>query len=87
MLNALRLRCTKPPAYGSWPQDNVAADEIEKNAQNEKRDQGKQICIRAVEEWIVRHLPTLNSVADSGKRSHQLLRRNHNSREIAPPAM
>jgi hypothetical protein len=41
------------------------------------------IGIVAVKKWIVRVLPILNSVAHGGEGTHQLLRRDHNSRDCA----
>src|SRR2546423_13226582 len=87
MLNARRSRCTKLPAYGSWPQDNVAADEIEENAQHGERNQCEQIGVAAVEEWIVRHLPILNSAIDLSNGRYpfrqQFFSRDHDSGDRA----
>src|ERR1700693_432384 len=69
--------------FGPRCQQNIAPDEVEKTAQNKKRNQGEKIGIAAVKKWIVRVLPILNSVADGGEGTHQLLRRDHNSRDCA----
>ncbi len=62
---------------------NVAADEVKEGAQHGERKQGEQIGIWAIEEWIVSHLPFLNSLSHSGKRAYQFLCRDHNSRDCA----
>ena len=62
---------------------NVAADEVKEGAQHGERKQGEQVGIWAVEEWIVSHLPFLDSLSHRGKRAYQFLCRDHNSRDGA----
>src|SRR5205807_8538637 len=43
----------------------------------------EQISVIAVEKWIVRRLPSLNSLTYRGERTDQLLCRDHNSRDCS----
>jgi hypothetical protein len=53
--------------FGPRCQQNVAPDEVEKTAQNEKRNHGEKIGIAAVKKWVVGVLPILDSVAHGGE--------------------
>ena len=62
---------------------DIAADKVKEAAQHGERKQGEQVGIWAVEEWIVCHLPFLNSLSHTSKGTYQFLCRDHNSRDGA----
>ena len=63
--------------------NDITADQVKENTEDEKRNQSEQVGIWAMKEWIVRSLPLVNSMAYRSERSHQFFCRDHDSRNCA----